>query len=38
MFEKIIKKLQFGYCKTKTAEDKNSLIESEKTKQEDTKK
>jgi len=35
MFEKIIKKLKFGSCKTKVVDDVNAFKESEK-KQEDT--
>jgi len=35
MFEKIIKKLKFGSCKTKVMDDVNAFKESEK-KQEDT--
>jgi len=33
MFEKIIKKLKFGSCKTKTSDDVNAFKKSEKSKQ-----
>jgi hypothetical protein len=37
MFEKIIKKLKFGSCKTETSEDVDAFKESEKSKQVDVK-
>lgn len=38
MFEKIIKKLKFGSCKTKLIDDVNTSKESEKTNPSDVKK
>ena len=38
MFKKIIKKLQFGSCKTQVANDVNAFKESEKKKPEDVEK
>ena len=38
MFKKIIKKLQFGSCKTQVANDVNAFKESEKKEQEDVEK
>ena len=38
MFEKIIKKLKLGSCKTETSNDVDAFKESEKSKQVDTKK
>jgi len=37
MFEKIIKKLKFNSCKTKTADDVNAFREFKKSKQVDVK-
>ena len=37
MFEKIIKKLKFGSCKTKTVDDVNAFKESEKKQEDSTK-
>ena len=37
MFEKIIEKLKFGSCKTKTADDGNAFKESEKKEKDKTK-
>jgi hypothetical protein len=37
MFKKILGKLKFGLCKTKTSEDVNAFKESEKKKEEQSK-
>jgi len=37
MFEKITKKLKFGACKTKVADDVNAFKESEKKQEDSTK-
>jgi len=37
MFEKIIKKLKFGACKTKVEDDVNAFKESEKKQEDSTK-